>query len=225
MAQIHELLPKVMEDIGRIPKDKENTQQRYRFRGIDDALSHCGPILAKYGVGVTVGVKEHKLQVDQVQTSSGKTQRQVTASVLMSVTFWAADGSSMENVLAGEGLDYGGDHATAKAQSAAMKQGLFFGLVIPVDSHSIEDPDRDHSRPSGNGHRDKGDPTAAASTFAAGLAAIRNAPTPKALDRYQQAAVKRVDDGDWTPEEGNQAEREINKRRAELKNGRQPASA
>jgi hypothetical protein len=39
-ATIHELMPKVMADIGAIGKGERNTQQNYSFRGIDTGTEH-----------------------------------------------------------------------------------------------------------------------------------------------------------------------------------------
>jgi hypothetical protein len=207
VAQIHELLPRVMADIGSIGKTKRNTHQGYDFRGVDDALNVCGPILVRHGVSVSVSVRSHSVNV--LDGKDGK--KKYHATLLMALTFWAPDGSSIENVLAGEALDTEGDKATNKAMSAAYKYGIFLGLVVPVASKSIEDSDRGDSR---NGH--SASPQTAASTFGVALAAIRNAANPKALDKFAARVIEKVDAGEWLPEEGQQAEREINKRRQEI---------
>ena len=54
-------------------------------------------------------------------------------------TFYAADGSSVACVTAGEAAD-AGDKATAKAQSVAYKLAVFETLCVPIELH---DPDND----------------------------------------------------------------------------------
>ena len=154
MAQIHELLPLVMDEIGAIPKLQRNTQgSGYTFRGIDDALRHCGPVLSKHKVCLTTRVHDVVSDGFDRQTyKDGKpsTQRCYRVSLLMDVTFHAPDGSRLRNTLLGEAIDFGGDKASNKAMAAAMKYGLFFGLVIPVDRQAVEDSDRDLRRKTTN---------------------------------------------------------------------------
>jgi hypothetical protein len=147
--QIYSLLPKVMADIGNISKEGRNNQQNYNFRGIDQALNAIGPVLQKHGVSVSVSVENHQHELITVHLGDReRTDSRVT--LLLVVRFYAPDGSYIENKTAGEGWDAGGDKATNKAMSAAMKYALFFGLVIPVNADDIVDHDRDgkeESRP------------------------------------------------------------------------------
>jgi hypothetical protein len=147
MAQIHELLPKVMKDIGSIGKDQTNKHQSYKFRGIDDALNHAGPILTKHLVSVSVEFDDHKIdrKVVRILDDKGREKERVEsyATLGMKLTFHAPDGSTIANRLVGEGQDYGGDKATNKAMAAAFKYGIFFGLIIPVAAEAIDDSDRD----------------------------------------------------------------------------------
>jgi hypothetical protein len=143
VGQIYLLLPKVMEEVGAIGKGQRNDHHDYNFRGIDDALNHCGPVLVKHGVSVSVMV--HDYHVERIRTSQSEHKERVESYVdlILCVTFHAPDGSSMTNELAGEGQDFGGDKATNKAMAAAFKYGLFFGLVIPVGEKVLDDSDHD----------------------------------------------------------------------------------
>lgn len=139
MNQIFELLPKVMADIGEVPKLQRNAQQGWSFRGVDDAMNHGNKALTRHGVSVSVTVHDLKRESWDRETAKGA-QRVSQVTLLMKVTFFAPDGTHIENILAGEGMDFG-DKATNKAMAAAFKYGLFYGLVMPVDRKSIDDGD------------------------------------------------------------------------------------
>lgn len=149
---IYELLPKVMADIGAVGRDRTNQQQRYKFRGIDDALNAVHPALVKHGVSMSIEVTEHELEKDITvpPDSSGfenPKQCMVRATLRLRLSFYGPDGSSVSNVAAGEALDYNGDKATNKAMSAATKYALFLGLCIPVEETALDDSDRDGREP------------------------------------------------------------------------------
>ena len=147
---INELLPKVMADIGEIAKLRRNTQgSGYNFRGIDDALNHVNPALVKHGVSASV--KVHDLQSESWdRDGKAGVQRVYRVTLIMDLTFTGPDGSQITNSTCGEAIDYGGDKASSKAMSNAMKYGLFFGLCLPVERQDIEDGDDDH-RDEGSG--------------------------------------------------------------------------
>jgi hypothetical protein len=144
VAQIHELLPKVMADIGPILKDRSNTAQNYKFRGVDQALSKVQPALIKHGVTLAVKTDGHvahryELAPDQ---KTGKERYQMHVTLLMTVTFCAPDGSTVASTVPGEAVDTNGDKATFKAMSMAFKYALFFGLCIPVEKGLIAEGDK-----------------------------------------------------------------------------------
>ena len=112
--QIYSLLPKVMADIGAIGKGKTNTQQNYKFRGIDDALDAINPALVKNNVTLAVSVLEHRLEDTPTgeQDRNGKVnpkQRMVRCVLKLQLRFMAPDGSFVDNTTVGEALDYNGD--------------------------------------------------------------------------------------------------------------------
>lgn len=185
MAMIHELMPKVMEDVGVIAKSSQNTQQKYNFRGVDAALSKVNPVLIRHGISVTVEVIRHRVTISEQQRQGKDPQKQYHATLRMKVTFYAADGSSLVNTLAGEGLDYGGDKATNKAMSAAFKYGLFFGLVIPVHKSEIEDSDRDERRKPKQQVRNSKAQDEYATLVHSIESAIDRATKPEVLKRYR----------------------------------------
>lgn len=144
MAQIHELMPKVMADVGAIPKAHRNKAQSYDFRSIEDALNVVQPVLVKHSVSLQFEASDYETTMVQEAKAQGQGTRTVyRATLTMRVTFYAPDGSSVSNVSAGEGMDYGGDKATNKALAAAFKYAMFLGLCIPIKGPEIDDSDRD----------------------------------------------------------------------------------
>lgn len=138
MAQIYELIPKIMAEVGAIHKGRKNQQQGYAFRGIDDVyLAMQGP-LAQHGVfyvpKVLDSVREER------QTKSGGTL--IYTTLKMQFTFYAPDGSNVETVTVGEAMD-SGDKSSNKAMSAALKYALLQVFCIPTE----EDNDTENASP------------------------------------------------------------------------------
>jgi len=124
---IHAAMIGILTDISPIAKEQRNTKQGYQFRGIDQFLNALHPLMAKHGVYVTPSVE-----------SIERTERQGKSSVLLYAiatvrfTFRAADGSSVDCVTVGEGMD-SGDKATNKAMSAAYKYALMQTFAVPTE--------------------------------------------------------------------------------------------
>tara|TARA_R110000824_G_scaffold120382_3_gene275634 strand:- start:21051 stop:21917 length:867 start_codon:yes stop_codon:yes gene_type:complete len=135
---IFQLLPIVTAEIGAIRKEQQNSHQKYRYRGIDDALNQISPVLCKHGICTEVQVLDHV-----VASLEGGSKVIYHATLSLQVRFFAPDGSSVLSRAAGEGLSHADDKATAKAMSGAMKYALYFGLMIPVDRDELADPDKE----------------------------------------------------------------------------------
>lgn len=131
--QIYAALSKVMGAVGAVGKDRNNPQQGYKFRGIDDVAKAVQPAFVAHGVVCVPSVLEREREV--VTTRNGGTMASVR--LLVKHTFYAADGSFVECVTLGEAMD-SGDKASNKAMSAALKYALLETLCIPVD-----EPERD----------------------------------------------------------------------------------
>lgn len=67
---IHQAMNKIMLEIGPIAKNKENTEQKYKFRGIDAAMDALNPLMGKYGVFPTTEEIETVL-CEEVQSKYG----------------------------------------------------------------------------------------------------------------------------------------------------------
>jgi hypothetical protein len=137
---IYELLPKVADEIGAIAKNRRQQQQNYNFRGIDDVYNAVHGPLCKNGVFVTTEVTD--VTREERQTKAGGVM--IYTHLLMEVTFWAKDGSSVSTVTAGEAMDTS-DKSTNKAMSAALKYAMFQTFTIPLEEAEVED---DHHEPT-----------------------------------------------------------------------------
>lgn len=132
--EIYSAILGVMEDIGAIAKDKRNQQQGFNYRGVDDVMNALQPAMVKHGVFAAPTILDQRRE--ERQTSRG-------GNLLYSIctikyTFYAKDGSSVEVVVIGEGMD-SGDKATNKAMSIAFKYACFQVFCIPTEE--MPDPD------------------------------------------------------------------------------------
>lgn len=134
--QIFSLISRVMGEIGAVGKDRKNEQQGYKFRGIEDFYNAAHPALVKHGVFCCPQVLEHTSE-DRL-TAQGKPTIRVVLKV--SHKFYAPDGSSVDVITVGEGID-NSDKASNKAMSGAMKYALIELFSVPTQD--VEDADRD----------------------------------------------------------------------------------
>jgi hypothetical protein len=128
-----------MEKIGAISKDRKNPVG-FKYRGIEDALNNMQPAMIELGLSIETKCYEFKSE-HFVEKGKEKDRLVFHSTLLMDVTFCAADGSKSTRNGAGEGLDTAGDKATNKAMSAAFKYAVFLGLCIPVEDGTLPDAD------------------------------------------------------------------------------------
>lgn len=142
-GKIFGLITEVMADIKPIGKDQTNSFQKYKFRGIDDMFNTIHPALVKHGVFCCPQVRVCK--TFEFENKEGKT----TFRVILTIAhrFYADDGSFIEVITQGEGLD-NSDKASNKAMSAAMKYAFIELFSIPTVD--IEDADRESPEASGH---------------------------------------------------------------------------
>lgn len=140
-AKIHAAMLAVMADAGAIAKTRRNQQQSYDFRGIDDVYNELHDVMARNGVFTTGEVTEQKRE-EKPSKSGG-----VLTSAILTIryTFWAADGSSVQTTVVGEGMD-SGDKASNKAMAVAHKYALLQAFCIPTAD--AKDPENDSPEPA-----------------------------------------------------------------------------
>lgn len=126
----------IMEDVGAIGKNEKNDQQKFMYRGIDAVMNALQPAMIKNGVFVAPTIIEQRRE--ERKTSKGNNL--IYSIVTVKYTFYAKDGSSVDVVVIGEGMD-SGDKATNKAMSVAFKYACFQLFCIPTEE--MKDPDAD----------------------------------------------------------------------------------
>lgn len=132
--KIYAAIANVIADVGIVSKDKINKQQGFKYRSVDDVFNALHPALAKNKVFIVPRILEQTRDI--IETRNGAKMTLVICKIKF--TFYAEDGSYIESVIIGEGLDTG-DKATNKAMAIAYKYACFQVFCIPTEE--IDDPD------------------------------------------------------------------------------------
>lgn len=138
----------VMADIGRmgIGKDRENKQQGFSFRGIDDIQQVLSPLLRKHALALLPKAAKHQLG-EVRQTKSGGAMYDIIATVQYALVS-LVDGSDVSIEVIGEGQD-SADKATGKAMSQAYKYAAIQAFCIPTAGQpDIEDDNVEGEAPA-----------------------------------------------------------------------------
>lgn len=131
---IYEAISAAMSDIGAIGKNQKNEQQKFMYRGVDAVMNAINPALVKHHIFIVPEVLE-QVREDRV---SSKGNALIYSVCKIKFTFYAEDGSHVEAVTIGEGMD-SGDKATNKAMAIAFKYACFQVFCIPTEE--MADPD------------------------------------------------------------------------------------
>jgi len=120
-----------------VGKIRKNQEQRFNFRGIDDALGAFAPLLTEAGVIVLPTYSDIDVTVRQTK-SGGNTYNVRLAGMFR---FIASDGSELVvGPFYGEAND-GQDKAVSKATSIAYRNALFLTFCVPHEPAIGGDPD------------------------------------------------------------------------------------
>lgn len=131
---IYESITKIMEEIPAIGKDQTNKTQGFKYRGIDDVMNTLQPLLSKNKVFIVPQILEQTRE-ERITNKGGNL---IYSICKIKYIFYAEDGTYIEAVTVGEGMD-SGDKATNKAMAIAMKYALFQVFCIPTEE--MKDPD------------------------------------------------------------------------------------
>lgn len=131
---IYSAISNIMAEIGPIAKEKTNTQQGFKYRGVDDVMNALQQYLIKNKVFIVPETLEH-MREDRL---SSKGNALIYSICKIKYTFYAEDGSNVIAVVVGEGMD-SGDKATNKAMAVAFKYACFQVFCIPTEE--MKDPD------------------------------------------------------------------------------------
>lgn len=140
MSLIYEQIPKVMQDVGSVAKTSQNKQQGYAFRGIEAMYAAVHPALIKHGVFCAPEVLDRTEYRFEKTNFDGKTTTWLHVVLKVRHRFYATDGSYIDVVTVGEGLD-NSDKSSNKALSGAMKYALIELFTVPTVD--VADSDRD----------------------------------------------------------------------------------
>ena len=136
MAQIHELIGTAMKKIGAIGKDSVNSQQGFKYRGIDAVYNALNPVMSELDLFICPEIIDQKREERVNQKGTVITYTILT----IKYTVYAPDGSNISLTVVGEGMDTG-DKSSNKAMSVAMKYAMFQLFFIPTEE--LKDPDAD----------------------------------------------------------------------------------
>jgi hypothetical protein len=144
MSAVYKAIAAVQGELAKvgISKDGQNTQQNYKFRGIDQVYGALSPLLAKHGLCVLPRIVEREMHERvTVKEWNGSKKESVLFYVTVTAEFdfvAVADGSSHTVRTYGEAMD-SGDKATNKAMSAAYKYAAFMAFAIPTEGDNDAD--------------------------------------------------------------------------------------
>lgn len=135
----------VQEELTAITKDSQNSQQGWKFRGVDSVMNTLHPILVKHKIFVTpkvLDIQRSSTVSKKETTYNGRTEKKDSvlnyATATVEYNFYDESGESISVTVVGEGMD-SGDKATSKALSVAYKYAMFQTFCIPTE----DDPDKD----------------------------------------------------------------------------------
>lgn len=166
----------VMTDIAKlgVAKNQTNTQQNFKYRGVDDVMDALSPLLAKHHLLILPSVEAHELRERTLR--SGATV--LHAVLKLSYTFVCPVDSSMVIVgpIYGEAMD-SGDKATNKAMSAGYKYLCTQSFCIPF---SGDDPDAQSHEIAGTG---------AEGSDSSGAKGVHRSPPASSVQRHGTASA------------------------------------
>lgn len=135
---IYEAITACIADIGAVGKNSKNQTQGWMFRGIDAVYNAINPALAKNKVCIVPTV----LDMQREERTTSKGGNLIYSILKVQFTFYAEDGSSIDCVVFGEGMD-SGDKSINKAMSIAYKYACFQVFCIPTEEMKDADPDNE----------------------------------------------------------------------------------
>lgn len=137
IPKVYAAISAVMERLSKegIAKDKKNTQQGYKFRGIDDVYNALAPHLSAAKLLILPRVLSRS--VTERETKNGGALFYVVLDVEFDFVS-AEDGSKHVVKVSGEAMD-SGDKATNKAMSAAYKYACMEAFCIPTEGENDAD--------------------------------------------------------------------------------------
>jgi ERF superfamily len=142
MSAVTSAILNVMEDLSKvgISKDRENQQQHFKYRGIDDLRNTLAPILVKHKLLILPCVKER--ECSERESRQGGALFSVVLKVEYEFLCVLDDSTKIVGPFFGEAMD-SGDKATNKALSVTYKYMCIDTFCIPTEAgdDAGNDPD------------------------------------------------------------------------------------
>ena len=138
---IYSAIVGVMKSVNAIGKDRQNQQQHFAYRGIDDVMNELHAALSENGVFVVPEVLNEVRSTGKSRNGGELYYTRLT----IRFTFYAGDGSSVNAVVIGEAMD-SGDKASNKALSIGFKYAMLQVFCIPTEDD--KDPDAESPQPA-----------------------------------------------------------------------------
>lgn len=144
---VYKAIAEVMGELAKvgIGKNNKNTQQGYKFRGIDDVYNALAPLLARMKLLILPRVLNRV--VTERETKNGGVLFYVVLDVEFDLVS-GIDGSKHTVRVCGEAMD-SGDKATNKAMSAAYKYACMEAFCIPTEGDNDADASTHEVKPGG----------------------------------------------------------------------------
>ena len=142
---IYGKLGEVIKEVTAIDKTRENKQQGFMFRGIEDVMNSLHESFAKHGIIILPREVDHIQDTYETVNREGRKTLQFRTRVHMAFKFVSTtDGSFVDTDGWGEAAD-NGDKGYNKCKSVALKYVLMQMFLIPTKD--IADPDKDMPDP------------------------------------------------------------------------------
>jgi len=125
--KIYAQLAAIMAEAEAVGKNRDNEQQKFKFRGIQDVMDSLHPIFAKNKVFILSEITDQKTEERATRSGGSLIYRILTVRISY---VSGIDGSRETMTVVGEGMD-SGDKAANKAMSAALKYALTQTLILP----------------------------------------------------------------------------------------------
>lgn len=140
-GKIYASLGKIMSEVGAIEKGQTNTQQNFKFRGIDDFMNALHGLFAKFKVIILPHEIEAIQEPYNYTDARGYAKIQFRSRIHFQFDFVSTeDGSSVDADGWGEAAD-NGDKGYNKCKSIALKYALMQMFLVPTAD--IADPDKE----------------------------------------------------------------------------------
>ena len=133
---IHQRMADILKDVSSIGKDQTNSQQGFKFRGIEDVMNALHEVFKKNEVFILTEVINHEYH--EITTRSGSTGYHHLTRVQFH--FQPVDGSRVTVTSLGEAMDYG-DKGATKTLSISLKYALLNVFLIPTKETAEQDAD------------------------------------------------------------------------------------